>query len=392
MLSIEKKIFDYINKNRYVIFVGVVTLLSVMARFYLLYYRSDDMIVCLEPWFEGLKNHGGLGGLKYYQSELNGNYNYPYATLMALLTYLPSAIKPIYLVKALSIVFDYLLAGLCAYFTYDLTKNYFKSVLVYSIVVLLPSVVLNSSMWGQCDAIYSFFVVLALYFLLKKKYLYTFIFTGVAVAFKAQAILVLLPLLLIAYCNRRDFSLLYFLIIPLVDIVMCLPALLSGVSVNEIINVYINQAGTYSHMVYNYPNIYYLLSPASDGLGMGSSGLYYMIAGCGLTLLYLLERNKKMDDKKMLELSVWLIVMVCFLMPGIHERYCYTAEVMAVVYCVVYGENIFVPVFLNFVSLICYSNYLLHTESAGMNILAVMYFVFFCFYTKKTLISERGNK
>ena len=41
--------------------------------------------------------------------------------------------------------------------------------LIFAAILLLPTVVLNSAFWGQCDAIYTFFIIVTLVCLYKRK-------------------------------------------------------------------------------------------------------------------------------------------------------------------------------------------------------------------------------
>ena len=44
----------------------------------------------------------------------------------------------------------------------------------YGIVLMLPTVILNSSCWGQSDAIYAAFILFSIAFLLEEKYVKAF--------------------------------------------------------------------------------------------------------------------------------------------------------------------------------------------------------------------------
>ena len=56
-------------------------------------------------------------------------------------------------------------------------------------MLMLPSVFFNSAYWAQCDAIYSFFLLLCVACLMKKRELPAFFCAAVAFQFKLQAIL-----------------------------------------------------------------------------------------------------------------------------------------------------------------------------------------------------------
>ena len=131
-------------KNKIIIITLLITviIISVLLRLKGIYFESIDMTKCLYNWFDFLKNNGGLSALKY---EI-GDYNIPYMTILAILSYIPA--KPIVLIKAVSIIFDYLLAISCVKLVKEILKEKYDErigILVFSIIVLLPTVILNSS-------------------------------------------------------------------------------------------------------------------------------------------------------------------------------------------------------------------------------------------------------
>jgi len=209
MLRYEKKIVDFIKKHYKIIFTICIILLAIFVRITLFDFKSGDYVCFLTKWYKYLKIHGGLKALANYP----GDYNAPYMTIMALLTYLP--IKDIYAIKLVSVIFDFILALSSGLLVKEIVKKnkvtYF--LITFCIVLFIPSVILNSSEWGQCDSIYSSFVILSLLFLMKKKYKTSFLMLGLAFSFKLQFIFIL-PLFVILYFCEEKFSILDFLIIP----------------------------------------------------------------------------------------------------------------------------------------------------------------------------------
>ena len=82
----------------------------------------------------------------------------------------------------------------------------------------MPTAFSNSALWGQCDSIYTAFVVFTLYFMLEEKYNLAFIMYGFALTFKLQAIFIL-PCIGIIFLKNRKFSILKILWIPIVNII-----------------------------------------------------------------------------------------------------------------------------------------------------------------------------
>ncbi len=236
MHKIEQSILDFISKWKLSIFIIVITFLAIITRISLIDVQSNDFNQFLLPWFETLHENGGIYALK----NPIGDYNIPYLTIMALLTYLP--IQPLYSIKLISIIFDFIVAIVASLMVKKILENskykHLFSTLTYAIVLFLPTVILNGSAWAQCDSIYTSFVLICLYFLLDKKYILSFIAYGIAFSFKLQAIFIL-PFLFILYVVRKKFSILYFTIIPIVNIILSMPALLMGYPFKNLLLIYL---------------------------------------------------------------------------------------------------------------------------------------------------------
>ena len=130
------------------IFLVLCTALAMMMRVYLFPIESGDYLQFLHPWYETLKENGGLLAIGMDV----GDYMPPYFYLLALLTYLP--IRDIFAIKALSSLADIVLAVFAANLVDFERKSRVKWTAAYCTVLFLPSVFLNSGVWGQCDAIY----------------------------------------------------------------------------------------------------------------------------------------------------------------------------------------------------------------------------------------------
>ena len=250
----SEKVWKFIDKNKIFIFFIIITVISIAIRLCGIENESGDYCQFLEPWFNELKDNGGLSALNM---DI-GNYNAPYMTILALLTYLP--IEPIISIKMVSIIFDYICAIGAMILVNKMLKHkknvQFISMITYMVVLFLPTVIVNSSMWAQSDSIYTAFVILALVSLIDEKYLRSFILLGVAFSFKLQFIFVL-PIFILVYISKRKFPIYYFLIIPLVNFAMCIPSMIFGKTLSSCIDVYINQAGQYSdYLSLNFPSVY----------------------------------------------------------------------------------------------------------------------------------------
>lgn len=156
-------------------------------------FRSGDYDAYFSRWYEFITQHGGFAALRYHFA----NYNVPYLYLLTLLTYSP--IPALYGIKLISVGFDIVLAV----FTYRIVAlrrpDTWWPVLAAGIVVFLPTVVLNSSMWGQTDSIYSALGIGAVYFVLTRRPWLACLLFGIAISFKLQ-IIFLFPVVFCSPC------------------------------------------------------------------------------------------------------------------------------------------------------------------------------------------------
>lgn len=385
MFKLEKKILEFVKRNYILFFMVFVTIIAIVVRIKMFSYDKGDYLYFLSPWFDDLKANGGFKALANYK----GDYNAPYMTILAFLTYLP--INSLISIKLVSVIFDFALALSCGFLIKELVnknkKEYFA--ITYSVVLFIPSVLLNGACWAQCDSIYATFVILSLLFLIKEKHVLSFIMLGVAFSFKLQFIFIL-PLYLVLYVVKKNFSLLNFLIIPFVNIILCLPAIIAGKPFLECITIYFNQTSTYKEsLVLNFPNIYKIFN--------GNPDIFYTVGElvtifvCAFTLFFIIFKKIKFNNEKILLLAIWFITIITFLLPGMHERYLFMGEILSILYFIVYKKNGFFALFINMCSIITYSNFLNAMSFEYMQLLSIGFLIVIYFYTKSVFYTLKDN-
>ena len=377
MTKIENKIFDWIRKNIILIFLGAVTILGVAIHLCGIDFQSDDYNSFLYPWWTRIESAGVQG----IATQI-GNYNIPYQIITYLFTLTP--LGPLYSYKALSIAFDFVLAGSAALLVYsfDSKKSYFKPAFTYGLIFCSMTVVLNSSFWAQCDSIYVSFILLSIYFLKNDKNIASFVMLGIAFAFKLQAVFIL-PMYLFYYICTRKVSILHFLIIPAVDFVMCLPAIILGRNPLDIITIYADQTdyGKLIHM--NCPNIYAFLCNGNDMtyyylLKTLSIVLTFAILGAGLCML-IYKRTDLFDRNNFLLASIWTVFTCIMFLSSMHERYAYLLDILMIIYAVVNVKRVWLPIVCNLVSLRGYCFYLFSYDVLDIKITAIVYIAVYAY-------------
>lgn len=255
-------------------------------------------------------------------------------------------------VKVLSGIFDYL----CAFAVGMICKESgVKNGVMWglAIVPLLPTVLINSMWFAQCDAIYTSFVLWALYFAMRERRWMTVVMLGLAFSIKLQTILVA-PFFFVLLMQTR-FKVWHFLVIPAVYIVMIVPAWLSGGDFVALLTTYFRQAAEYMELQLNFPNIYLFFGTSVSKAGVRTVGVLTVVF---LTLLSgWLLRKKEWAAGDYPFMALTSIVLVSFILPGMHERYMYSADVLAVGCAIINWRYIAAAVGIEMVSLIAYGLY-----------------------------------
>lgn len=334
--NFEKNLTTKIVDNSVLLSFIVLTVLAIVIRYSVRDYRSPDFDAFLVNWFKYFKTHGGYAAL----GTTIGDYNVPYQILIATMAYIN--VKALYQFKILSCLFDFLLAVSSGSFVYYIcckrkgivcsVKNAFANVsfvLPYCVVLFLPTVVLNSALWAQCDAIYTTFVILSLFFVYRKNYFFSFVFLGCAFAFKLQAVFIL-PFFFYLYFRERKFSILFLLFIPVVGIVLSIPSLCMGLPLYKIFDIYVNQTSSYQAMYLNYPSFWALLGDNYQYLKLLSVIVTFIILLGGL-LFVIVKKVELESNNNFLKISTWTVWTCVMFLPSMHERYAYLPEIMSVI-------------------------------------------------------------
>ena len=359
MTKIERKLFDWAGENLMLLAFVVFTVLAVALRIACIDYESGDYSAFLSPWYNTIAD-AGIEGLKTQV----GNYNIPYQILIYLMTLTPLDSLDAY--KLLSVLFDFALAVSCALVVKEYLKGKFFDIfpmMTYAAVLLSLTAVMNSSFWAQCDSIYTFFIVLAIYFIMRENYLVSFILLGVSLAFKLQMVFIL-PLFLYYWASTRRVSILQFFIIPAVDVVMCLPVVFMGRSIGDIIKIYVDQTDYGKQIQMNYPNIFAFMC---DGKNTEN---YYLLKGFAVLLTItvlaagmfaILHKKTDLTNRRnLLMTGIWSVFTCLMFLSSMHERYSYLLDALLLVYFFATRKHPFTTVIALLISLRGYSFYIFH--------------------------------
>lgn len=332
--------------------------LAVRAPF--LEHESWDYRNYVRPWFEYLR----ANGVHAFGEEFS-NYSPPYLYLLWAATALP--FSTLISVKALSVVFDVLLAAAIAHLLLATGSGGRRALAAFGLALLLPTVVLNSAAWGQCDSIYAAFCVFGLAQVLRGRPATGALLAGLGFAFKAQAVFVLPIFLVLVLARAMPWRSL--LVLPVPYLAASLVPVAMGRPFVDVLTIYRSQADTYRELTLNAPTLYAWLDVRQ---GFGEPGM--VVAGA-LTLALCLaaaRSARQVTGERVVMLAALFAVAVPFMLPRMHERYFFLADVLTLAYAVLRPSRWFVAVLTVGASFLSYFPFLYGVEVVPLGFSALL--------------------
>lgn len=380
-----KKINDYIinvfNKNHFLVMILLVSLLTLVAKLAFIPTISGDTYWFLEPWVTFIRNNGGLASIKeipisYYNSPIGnipygdprlatlvvtglvrGNYPVFYYTILAIFSYLP--MSNLAVIKIVSFIIDFIMAAGVLAVVSRFTKNRALLVLSYLFALIMPTFFINSSIWGQSDAIYGAMALWFIYFIMKDKPKTAMVFIGLALTIKIQIIFIL-PLVGWLFLKKK-FRVFYFLIPVVIVFLSFLPNYIAGMSFMTPIDQYRNLAGTYSSVNMNSGSMYAFVQGINARLKnyVDDFGVPFAFIILISLIYYVYHQGVKVNNKSLLLLGTIFAILTPFILPHMHERYFYMSEIMLIVYAMTNKNRWHLALLAQMSGLLTYSNFIL---------------------------------
>ncbi len=392
--------FSFFRKYLFIIVILFLFIFSLIIRISFLDYRSGDMNNYLLPWINHLSNNGGFLALKDYPNFSGSTCDYPlaYINILALFSYLP--FNKMYIVKFISFFFEYLLAIGLFNVIKTITKNKFIAFFGLCIVLFLPTPILDSAIWGQCDQLYTCGIIWGLYFILKKHPNIAMIIISFALANKMHTFFVF-PALIYLWLNKK-ITLRSFLFIPIVLFITFIPGYIFGVGFSEPLKIYFVQMGKYQNANYGAANIFALLEFPSmyEAINKGA-GIFFSISIIGIVLFILYYKKIAPTKKNIIYVATLFAYITPYVLPHMHDRYFYFADMMILIYVLINKKKYYLVAISQIASSMCYTHFLtgeyifqnlLGTESVKVASLMNLVIIFILLYDMKNLEKEENEK
>ncbi len=307
------------------LYIVLILIVAILIRIIVIPIKGPDYNLFLSNWYNEIIQNGKLNSLGLQI----GNYTPPYILFLTFGTYLIS--NSLLYIKVLSVIFDIICSIYVALIVYHFCNNKYKACLGFAISFIIPGIIINSSVLGQCDSIYTSFVLMFIYYILKGKIKLACFFFGIALSFKLQAIFVAPVLLYLIFVKKM--KIVNFLYVIVGVFFFMIPSMIYGKNIIDIINIYTQQTKEYGMIVKSAPNIYSLVS--LNYVKVNLIIKYFLslttVIFSIFIVLYPTKKNNNYSDKIFFINILILSLIVPYLLPGMMDRYFYMANIFLLI-------------------------------------------------------------
>jgi Gpi18-like mannosyltransferase len=288
-----------------------------------------------------------------------------YFDITAMTSYLDGHINRVSQIKLVSFAFDIATAVIAYYFVGRLSRNSNRggrkpvAQLVAPFCILAgPTVLLNGAVWGQSDIVYTCFLLLSVFSVIAGGGALAALFFGIAFAFKLQAIF-LVPFFAAMVLQKR-IRWWHLLLVPIGWLTALVPPMLNGARVWDFLSLTSSQGETFPTLAINVGNPWIIADRLHMNVHAGT------LAGIVLTLLLMAAitiwgaQPAFRSAKNTLALAALSLLSVAYVMPKMHDRYFFPAEIFLCILSCVDLTFVLPAALVLSASLICYGNYFLY--------------------------------
>lgn len=362
--NIELKVID-------IAFVLCLFVFAFMIRWKLMPIESADYFGFLEPWMEEIRENGGFASLSLEIS----NYTSPYMYIMTLLSYIST--NDLYALKLVSVFFDYMASVAVFLILWEMTENVQKAVFGMAVLLLSPTVILDSAYWCQCDIIYTCFLLFSLYFFFRDDSNKSMIFFAISFAFKLQS-LFLLPFYIIMWLKKKTIKLRHLLWVPMIYVISIIPAWITGRNLGDLLGIYFDQADNYPWGTLEYPNIYALLGEVIPDMRhaaeVSGAGMFATMMLLGCMAYYFYQKNVMLTQELAVTLALFMVAVTVYGLPHMHDRYGFLIDLLAIIYGVYRVKRFPVTCGFMLISVLTFMPYLIAVHMVPIQYLAIAQF------------------
>lgn len=276
--------------------------------------------------------------LRFYSNARQADYPPLYMYILGLIGKLAAlpALNSYYvlMLKIPSIIADIV----TSYFIYKLGKKYFSSVIsifLAAFYIFNPAIFIDSTFWGQVDSFFTILIVVAVFLLSEKKYVFSSIMFAVAVLMKPQGI-IFLPILFFELVRERKIKNFIYAVASamMTALIIIIPFSLNQHNPLWIFNLYSKTISEYPYASVNAFNFFSLIGANyknnNTTLVLFSYHTIGMIFIVITTLISWFVYIKGNDRKYISAIALFQIAGVFTFSVGMHERYLFPAVALSI--------------------------------------------------------------
>lgn len=339
IVSIQKNIKNIPIKNWFsvLLFVGIIC--RILIAWVCIGYENDLQI--FSYWGERVVNEGFRN---FYHPDVFADYPPGYIYVLGLLEHIRrlfnitmNTLPHYFILKLPAIVCDIISA--IYIFKIAKEKNVENIGLFVSLMYLLnPTIIFNSSVWGQIDSVYGLFLIVICYYLMIDKYWISYIAFGLGIIVKPQ-VLFMGPILLVAlikkvYNKQLNVNLLLKQISQCIAVIVGCIIIVLPFGLQKTIEQYFNTVTSYPYASVNAYNFWSMLglnwveqNNTLFGIQYQTWGTIFLALGV-IIVLYIGLKSKTTNYPMLGALMVTLIFTFSVRM---HERYLYPVLVLMLI-------------------------------------------------------------
>lgn len=317
---------------------------------------NGDVREHLLHWTAYLIEHGRFAALGEGFSE----YAPPYLYLLSVGTLLAPLTGQLVAIKLVSIAGTLFLAG-CMRWLLAAVVDKGTARRGALLLLVIPTVVANGPAWGQCDALYAGFVLVAVGGVARGRISLAMLSTGVAVSFKLQAVFIAPLILATLLASRGRWWTLAFM--PFACAAMMVPAWLAGRPARDLARLYVAQGEYFHDLARSVPNMWQVLRAAAPNLPYGPGVVFGLVlAAFAVVLVALAARDRLDDPRRVLLVALTGAMLVPYVLPKMHNRYFFLADVLSFAYAIASPSPraARIAVLVQLASLLAYATFLVH--------------------------------
>jgi Gpi18-like mannosyltransferase len=294
---------------------------------------APDLPEFFYPWIDHILS---AGRIKAFAIPF-GNYTPPYLYLLSAASLVTT--NPLAIVKSLA-----LLSVLAAAFAVRrlIGRRPFANEAVL-LLVLLPSVMVNAAIYGQCDGYWAAACVMATVSAVDARPRAMLLWFGIGLAFKLQAIF-LAPFVLVMLLQLRLRLLEWPLPLAICALAM-LPAWLAGWPAADLAVIYLRQ-GAYFNTIGTAPGPWAVIAAFHAREPMAIFALGYAAALIAATAYVAVFARRRLDPMMTMRIALLSAMTIPYLLPKMHERYWLLADLLSFAIAVIARDRRSVQVFL----------------------------------------------